>query len=91
MKKYFPISVIMNPIIEFIMIWFIKLSIAIMGSIGILFIIFPKWIIQIFTSDAEIVEIGIIILRILGAVQFLDAFGIILSNALERKYQRARK
>jgi len=61
----------------------IKLSLVIMGSIGILFMVFPKWIMEIFTSDTEIIQKGIIVLRILGVIQFFDAFGIILSSSLE--------
>ena len=61
----------------------IKLSLLIMGTIGIIFIVSPKWIIQIFTSEPEVIQNGIIILRILGVIQFFDAFGIILSSSLE--------
>jgi putative MATE family efflux protein len=61
----------------------IKISFVIMGTIGIFFIIFPQSIIGIFTTDSKIIEKGVIVLRILGLVQFFDAFGIILSSSLE--------
>ena len=61
----------------------IKLSLVIMGSIGVLFMVFPKWIMEIFTSDTEIIQKGTTVLRILGVIQFFDAFGIILSSSLE--------
>lgn len=61
----------------------IKLSLVIMGSIGILFMVFPKWIMEIFTSDTEIIQKGTIVLRILAVIQFFDAFGIIVSSSLE--------
>ncbi|MFC1562587.1 MATE family efflux transporter [candidate division KSB1 bacterium] len=61
----------------------IKLSLAIMGTIGIIFIVFPKWIIEIFSSDSIVIQNGISVLRILGVIQFFDALGIILSSSLE--------
>ena len=47
-----------------------------MGTMGILFIVFPKPIMMLFTSDVEILEMGEAGLRILGLLQFLDALGI---------------
>jgi putative MATE family efflux protein len=53
-----------------------------MGSMGLLFILFPRVILQVFTVDAEIVEAGIVPLRILGMVQFVDAVGMVYHGAL---------
>ncbi len=54
----------------------IRISEYIMGTMGVLFIVFPKPIIMLFTSDVEILEMGETGLRILGLLQFLDALGI---------------
>jgi len=53
-----------------------------MGTIGIAFITIPGSIMRIFTPDTHIIQEGIIALRILGFVQFFDAFGMIFSNCL---------
>ena len=44
-----------------------------MGTMGVLFIAFPKPILQLFTNEPRVVEMGVIALRILGVVQFFDA------------------
>ncbi len=54
----------------------VRISEYIMGSMGILFILFPRYIIFIFTSDPTIVDMGEAGLRVLGILQFLDALGI---------------
>ena len=54
----------------------IRISEYIMGTMGVLFIVFPKPIMMLFTSDVEILEMGEAGLRILGLLQFLDALGI---------------
>ena len=54
----------------------IRISEYIMGSMGIVFILFPRFIILIFTNDLAIVEMGETGLRVLGVLQFLDALGI---------------
>ncbi|MFC1558267.1 MATE family efflux transporter, partial [candidate division KSB1 bacterium] len=50
----------------------IKISVLIMGSIGVIFFAFPQLILRVFTNDIEVIQKGIAVLRILGAVQFLD-------------------
>ena len=60
-----------------------RISVLIMGSIGVLFFAFPQWILSVFTNDTEVIQKGIVILMILGAVQFFDAVGIVLSAVLE--------
>lgn len=60
----------------------IRLSEYIMGTMGTCFILFPKYILYWFTNDPQIISMGIFGLRILGAVQFLDAVGFTLWFAL---------
>ena len=67
-----------------------KISVLIMGSIGVLFFAFPQWILSVFTNDTEVIQKGIVILMILGAVQFFDAVGIVLSAVLEVRSEERR-
>jgi Na+-driven multidrug efflux pump len=45
----------------------------IMGTMGIIFILFPKFILLLFTSDPEIIQLGVWGLRLIGFLQFVDA------------------
>jgi Na+-driven multidrug efflux pump len=54
-----------------------------MGVIGALFMFFPREIMNVFTSSRETVEKGVLPFRILGAFQFLDGIGIVLSRTLQ--------
>jgi Na+-driven multidrug efflux pump len=60
----------------------IRLAEYIMGVMGISFILFPKMYLYIFTNDPEIIRLGVFGLRMIGAVQFLDAIGFVLWFAL---------
>ena len=60
----------------------IRLAEYIMGVMGLSFILFPKYYLFIFTDDPEILRMGIFGLRMIGAVQFLDAIGFVLWFAL---------
>jgi putative MATE family efflux protein len=60
----------------------VRWSEIIMGSIGLIFIFFPSVIIPVFTKDANIINISIIGLRIIGFLQFFDAIGLTLWFAL---------
>lgn len=60
----------------------IRLSEFIMGTMGLVFIIFPHQILPLFTSDPAVKELGIIGLRIIGLIQFIDAVGFTLWFAL---------
>ena len=60
----------------------IRLAEYIMGVMGLSFILFPKYYLFIFTDDPEIIRMGIFGLRMIGAVQFLDAIGFVLWFAL---------
>ena len=60
----------------------IRLAEYIMGVMGLSFILFPKYYLFIFTDDPEILRMVIFGLRMIGAVQFLDAIGFVLWFAL---------
>jgi putative MATE family efflux protein len=60
----------------------IRLSEYIMGTMGMVFILFPEYILPIFTNDPEVIKIGVLILRLVGAIQFIDAIGFTLWFAL---------
>ena len=67
---------------EMSMIESVRWSILFMGTMGIIFILFPKTIIPFFTRDQEVIQVGVVALRILGVVQFADAVGMTLWFAL---------
>ena len=56
---------------------------VVMGTIGVSFIFFPREILSLFTPDAAAIEKGVVPFRLLGAFQFIDAVGIILSRTLQ--------
>ncbi len=60
----------------------ILINVLFMGSMGLIFIFFPRQILVLFTSEPSVIEIGSIPLRILGFVQFIDAVGMTLMGAL---------
>jgi putative MATE family efflux protein len=60
----------------------VRIAEYIMGVMGISFILFPEIYLSTFTQDIKIVKMGVFGLKMLGAVQFLDAIGFILWFAL---------
>ena len=60
----------------------IRLAEYIMGVMGMSFILFPRFYLFLFTNDPEIIRMGVFGLRMIGAVQFLDAIGFTLWFAL---------
>ena len=60
----------------------IRISVYIMGTMGMSFILIPEYYLFLFTDDPEIIRMGIFGLRMIGAVQFLDAIGFTLWFAL---------
>jgi len=60
----------------------LKWALLIMGSMGLLFIFVPHWVITIFSDDPEIIRLGIPCLQIIGVLQFFDAIGLTLFFAL---------
>ena len=53
-----------------------------MGTLGVSFIFFPEFYLSLFTSDLAIIKMGVGGLRVVGALQFLDAIGFVLMFAL---------
>lgn len=60
----------------------IRWSLLIMGTMGIIFFVFPHRIVPVFTNDPAVMRAGIVGLRILAAAQFADAVGMTLWYAL---------
>ena len=60
----------------------IRLAEYIMGVMGMSFILFPRFYLFLFTNDPEIIRMGVFGVRMIGAVQFLDAIGFTLWFAL---------
>jgi Na+-driven multidrug efflux pump len=60
----------------------IRISVYIMGTMGMSFILIPEYYLFLFTDDPEIIRLGVFGLRMIGAVQFLDAIGFTLWFAL---------
>ena len=60
----------------------VRLSVYIMGTMGLSFILIPEYYLFLFTDDPEIIRLGVFGLRMIGAVQFLDAIGFTLWFAL---------
>ena len=60
----------------------IRISVYIMGTMGMSFIFIPEYYLFLFTDDPEIIRMGVFGLRVIGAVQFLDAIGFTLWFAL---------
>lgn len=56
----------------------LKWALLIMGSMGVLFIIGPQWVIPIFSDDPEIIRLGVPCLQIIGVLQFFDGIGLTL-------------
>ena len=57
-------------------------SFIIMGTMGLIFIFFPSYIISFFTNDSEVIRMGVSILPWVGLLQFVDVFAITLWFAL---------
>ncbi|MBI3398826.1 MAG: MATE family efflux transporter [Deltaproteobacteria bacterium] len=54
-----------------------------MGLLGLIFILFPKIIFEIFTDQNTVIDKGRNILILFGIIQFFDAISLILSHALQ--------
>ena len=53
-----------------------------MGTMGVVFIVFPEFILLLFTNDPEIIKMGVWGLRLIGFLQFVDAICFTLFLAL---------
>ncbi|MBI3753397.1 MAG: MATE family efflux transporter [Deltaproteobacteria bacterium] len=60
-----------------------KLGLMCMGLLGVIFILFPHMILEIFTDQKIVIEKGDNILILFGVIQFFDAINLILSHALQ--------
>lgn len=60
----------------------VRISEYIMGTMGIAFFMFPVFFLKFFTNDPEIISLGIIGLKVVGVLQFVDAVGMTLWFAL---------
>ena len=60
----------------------LRISEYIMGTMGLFFIIFPGFILSIFTGDKGIIDMGVWGLRLIGLMQFVDAVGFTMFLAL---------
>jgi MATE family, multidrug efflux pump len=60
-----------------------RLGMIVMGAVGLVFIVLPVQLLSLFTSDAEVIRLGVIPLRMMGLVQAVDAMGIIFSGSFE--------
>jgi putative MATE family efflux protein len=56
----------------------LKWALLIMGSVGLVFILMPGWIISVFSDDPQIIAIGKPCLQIIGILQYFDAIGLTL-------------
>ncbi len=60
----------------------LRLAEYIMGTMGLVFIIFPGFILSLFTNDLNIINPGTWGLRLIGIIQFVDAVGFTMFLAL---------
>ena len=60
----------------------VRIAEYIMAPMGLTFIFFPEFYLHIFTNDLKIINMGAYGLRIIGALQFVDAVGFVLWFAL---------
>ena len=61
----------------------IRYSFIIMGSMGICFLLFPNYLLMLFTSNPKLIEIGTPLIQFLTLFAFLDAIVIVLECSLE--------
>ena len=59
-----------------------RLSLIVMGTVGVVFILIPETIINLFTTEKEVVVFGVLALSLAGFLQVIDAIGMTLWFAL---------
>jgi putative MATE family efflux protein len=59
-----------------------QLAALLMGSIGLLLVLFPRPFLGLFTSDPEVIQTAIPVLRIICAVEVLQAAAFVFAGAL---------
>ncbi|MCB2211188.1 MATE family efflux transporter [bacterium] len=60
-----------------------QLGMMVMGVVGLMFIAIPEQLLSLFTTDADVIRLGHIPLRLMGVIQTIDAMGIVFSGAFE--------
>lgn len=60
----------------------IKMGVLTMGTMGLLFFLFPSQFLSIFTDDMEVISRGIPLLRIVAFTQIPEALGFVIPGAL---------
>ena len=60
----------------------LRLAEYIMGTMGLVFMLFPGFILSVFTNDLNIINMGVWGLRLIGLLQFVDAVGFTMFLAL---------
>ncbi len=60
----------------------LRLGLTVMGSMGVLFLLFPRPLMRLYTDDPAIVALGVVALRVVAFAQLPEATGFVLSGAL---------
>lgn len=60
-----------------------KMGIMLMGTMGALFFLFPRWFIGLFSNDPQVLAIGAGALLVVGIIQPVQATMFVLSGALK--------
>ncbi len=60
----------------------LKLACLLVGGVGIVFLLWPHILMGFYTSDAEVIRLGSIYLRLMGVCQIHQAFGFVMTGAL---------
>lgn len=58
------------------------LAALLMGALGLLFLLAPRFLIGLFNQDTRVLTLGASILAVMAAFQLLDGIGIVLGGAL---------
>lgn len=70
----------------------VKMAVGIMGVFGLIFFIFPEYLVRMFSNDKEVRETAVIVLRIMALYQISDAVFIVFKGVLnginDTKYVR---
>ncbi|HHY44468.1 MAG TPA: MATE family efflux transporter [Firmicutes bacterium] len=59
-----------------------KMGVLTMGTMGVLFFLFPAQFLSIFTNDAGVIARGVPLVRIVAFTQFPEALGFVIPGAL---------
>lgn len=59
-----------------------RLALWVMGLMGLVFFLFPAALLRLYTSDAAVITLGVVALRVVACIQLPEALGFVLSGAL---------